>query len=67
MLFPTGIKKLENVNIFSDAFKAKAIIDWAKKQLDKPVETSIDHLTSDTYKSVCKNTKGTCVIFFLEK
>lgn len=46
MYFPAGIKNVEKSQKYDGYRRSKAIIDWALKEYNKPVESSIDHLTS---------------------
>lgn len=64
--FPAGIKNVDKAQRYEGLRRSRSIIEWALQQYNTPVEASIDHLTTESYKSICKNAKGTCVIFFVE-
>ena len=46
LYFPAGIKNVDKAERYDGFKRSKSIIDWALKEYNKPVESSIDHLTS---------------------
>lgn len=65
--YPGGIKKLDNFVDFSGTKKKFTLIEWILKSNDKQGSNNdLAELRAEDYKAVCKEGKGTCVIFFLE-
>lgn len=64
--YPGGVKKQESSIDFSGVKKKFSMIEWILKSNDKQASNDLAQLNAADYKTVCKEGKGTCVIFFLD-
>ena len=65
--YKTGTKKVSEFSEYEGVGKKFSIMEWLNKKLSEKVEkTDILPLNKDNFQSLCKTTKHTCVILFLD-
>lgn len=65
--YPVGTKKVDSYQEFDGTKKKFSILEWANNKLqEKQENVDIPELNKENYNNLCKNTKSTCVIVFLE-
>jgi hypothetical protein len=65
--YPVGTKKLDTYFQFSGVQKKFSILEWANIQLSiKEASIDIPELNKENYKTMCKDSKSTCIIAFVE-
>jgi thiol-disulfide isomerase/thioredoxin len=65
--YRTGPKKESEFVEYQGTFKKFSILEWLNERLNEKVEkTDILPLNKDNYQALCKATKNTCIILFLD-
>lgn len=65
--YPAGNKNVDEYTEFTGLKKKFSILDWANLKLSEVKDTvDIPELNKQNYETLCKATKSTCVILFVE-
>lgn len=65
--YKTGTKKISEFSEYTGVEKKFSILEWLNEKVNEKVEkTDLLPLNKDNYQTLCKSTKHTCVILFLD-
>jgi protein disulfide-isomerase A6 len=65
--YPAGSKKVDSYEEFKGVKKRFSIIEWAKGRLSEKKSTvELTELNKANYRTMCKESKSTCIIVFAE-
>jgi protein disulfide-isomerase A6 len=65
--YRNGPKKIDDFSLFEGVHKKFSILEWVEEKLnEKASKADIASLTKDNYEVLCKATKNTCIIVFLD-